>query len=656
MQPDSGDTTNALLVQLIQVTVHGSSAIPDISNLSSTTRYPSSTAWAQTLAYIALALSILAAFGAVVGKQCLYSFEAARKRGGSLEESGTRRQTNLDGLQYLRLRTCLLAFLMFLQVALLFFSVSLCLKTWTDPLSTFVVTVCTAAFVVLFYAGSIFLLAWWQDNPVPISRTELVRAISEKFCRAITSTSSPTPNKSSPIPDKSTPIRWILETSTNQGAVEAAVAMVHLTQWLPNLDVSAAFERLRDNFEANYDKEELYVKFGKAMAHFCIQPVKIDKALVDKLFRHDNFPLIRSRFIRDAFTACYDAYCHLNKTPPLEEDMRRKHRASARTALRTMVVHGLDFHLSLPDNETLIWNGNLCWSDSDGRKPDCEEFDWLVDYLADEVGYDKADETGDALLALSAIRGLGSPAKQSSYINSLICCMNHRKPSRVRYAALRTVYEVRDELVSITSSSKLPDIDAKLLDKLSAALREVMDPKYDDRINASRDLKYIDIILTMTKNDEWCRRLADNYHLQQCISLVTVDGVQMYDRNAGFHLTVIIGRLYTPSKNKVAFYPCRTQIDPWWKLIKNTWMHTRHYVGNDEYIDGIPALVTATRSRIFSGERPADVTRKVQEALHDLQNPDRQATFVQSGVAQAAIDAAIHSVQGLYNYLHGMVE
>ncbi|KAG1840696.1 hypothetical protein DFJ58DRAFT_666957, partial [Suillus subalutaceus] len=69
MQPDSGDTTNALLVQLIQVTVHGSSAVPDISNLSSTTLYPSSTAWAQTLAYIALALSILAAFGAVVGKQ-----------------------------------------------------------------------------------------------------------------------------------------------------------------------------------------------------------------------------------------------------------------------------------------------------------------------------------------------------------------------------------------------------------------------------------------------------------------------------------------------------------------------------------------------------------------------------------------------------------
>ncbi|KAG2107583.1 hypothetical protein BD769DRAFT_131158 [Suillus cothurnatus] len=272
MQPDTGDTTNALLVQLIQVTVHGSSAVQDINHLSSITPYPSSTAWAQTLAYIGLALSISAAFGAVVGKQCLYSFEAARNRGGSLEESGTRRQMNLDGLKHLRLRTCLQAFLMFLQVALLFFSVSLCLKTWTDPFSTFVVMVCSAAVIVLFYAGSIVLLAWWQGNPVPISKAELVQAIDKNFRRAITSTSTPTSSKLSPIPNKSSPICWIIETSTNQEAVQAAVAMVHLTQWSPNLDVSTAFERLREYFEACCDREELYVKFGKAMAHLCIQP------------------------------------------------------------------------------------------------------------------------------------------------------------------------------------------------------------------------------------------------------------------------------------------------------------------------------------------------------------------------------------------------
>ncbi|KAG1838916.1 hypothetical protein DFJ58DRAFT_622235, partial [Suillus subalutaceus] len=69
MQPDPGETTNALLVQLIQITVNGPNSAPDISDLSSSTQYSSSNVWVQTLAYASLAFSVLAAFGAVMGKQ-----------------------------------------------------------------------------------------------------------------------------------------------------------------------------------------------------------------------------------------------------------------------------------------------------------------------------------------------------------------------------------------------------------------------------------------------------------------------------------------------------------------------------------------------------------------------------------------------------------
>ncbi|KAG1727874.1 hypothetical protein EDB19DRAFT_1642767 [Suillus lakei] len=69
MQPHPGDTTNVLLLHMIQITVNGPNSVPDISNLSSSTGYPSSTIWMQTLAYASLAFSVLAAFGAVVGKQ-----------------------------------------------------------------------------------------------------------------------------------------------------------------------------------------------------------------------------------------------------------------------------------------------------------------------------------------------------------------------------------------------------------------------------------------------------------------------------------------------------------------------------------------------------------------------------------------------------------
>jgi hypothetical protein len=190
----------------------------------------------------------------------------------------------------------------------------------------------------------------------------------------------------------------------------------------------------------------------------------------------------------------------------------------------------------------------------------------------------------------------------------------------------------------------LEDIKAELLKKLPAALFNALHPDHHGGPAASRDLKYIHIIFAMTKNDDWCLRLADEHHLQRCLSLVTVDGVQMYDRDVGFYLTVIIGRLYTVSKkNDIAFDSLPSQNHPWWTLVKNTWMHARYNVGNDEYIDGIPTLVTVTRHSIFSGGRPADVTRKVQEALDDLQNPDRQSKIAESDVAQDAVEAAISS-------------
>ncbi|KAG2357895.1 hypothetical protein BDR07DRAFT_1244679, partial [Suillus spraguei] len=69
MQPNTGDTTNALILQLIKIAVNGANSVPDISALSSSTGVPSSTVWMQTLAYASLAFSVLAAFGAVLGKQ-----------------------------------------------------------------------------------------------------------------------------------------------------------------------------------------------------------------------------------------------------------------------------------------------------------------------------------------------------------------------------------------------------------------------------------------------------------------------------------------------------------------------------------------------------------------------------------------------------------
>ncbi|KAG1745221.1 hypothetical protein EDB19DRAFT_1906344 [Suillus lakei] len=361
MQPNPGDTTNALLVQLIEITVNGPNSAPDISNLSSSTRYPSSTIWMQMLACYPRVQRL--------GR-------AARGR-GSLEERGIQRQMKLDGLEYFHLQTDLQAFLVLHQISLLLFSLSL-------------------TFGVLIYAAAIFVSVLRPHSPFQTPGSELVGIICKKF---LSVRPTLTPN----IFGKSFAIRWILETSTNPEVVEAAAAMVPFVQWSPKLDASASYARLLDNF--TLCRPELYVKYRKAMAHLCIQSET------------------QTRFIHDVFMAGRAAYDQLKNTQ--QDDARRKHQADACTAIGTMLVHGRSDRLSRPDDEDLIWHSDLQWRDGDRHAPGCEEFDWLVDYLADEIEHVHVtdDETeGDALLALSANQEhqLGNEEHETHNIHCLV--------------------------------------------------------------------------------------------------------------------------------------------------------------------------------------------------------------------------------------------
>ncbi|KAG1737765.1 hypothetical protein EDB19DRAFT_1909538 [Suillus lakei] len=438
--------------------------------------------------------------------------------------------------------------------------------------------------------------------------------------------------------------------------------MVPFVQWSPNLDVSAAFARLRDNFVACRDTE-LYVKYGKAMAHLCIQSVKINsELLVSKYPWHDEFRETRSRFIRDAFMTGRVAYNQLKNTK--QDDAQRKHKADVRTALRTMVVHSRSDHLSRPDDENLIWHGDLHWRDSDGHVPGCEEFDWLVDYLTGETERDIDDDTkGDALFALSAMRGLGSSAKRPSYIRSLIRCMGPTRPSRVRHAALRAVSEARRELASITSASMPQGVDAQLLNELSRALFTVVHPSDDQTIHDTgpdtsfhnvRDSFYIRLIFALAKNDEWYQRLTRHDHLDRCISLVDrVCQMQMWA--TGFYLIVIVGRIKSSGKD-LPFSPAQ---EKWRLLVINSW-DIVPYTWMEEHLDEIPALVTSTRLNLTASDDgiPSqwfiDVAAKVHHALFRFQ--EKRSTYLDNGVAQAAVDAAISSAQGLDAELSRVVE
>ncbi|OJA20144.1 hypothetical protein AZE42_13060, partial [Rhizopogon vesiculosus] len=350
----------------------------------------------------------------------------------------------------------------------------------------------------------------------------------------------------------------------------------------------------------------------------------------------------------------------------VEQDARAKNEADARSALRTILVHGRSNRLLPPDNELLIWNGDFRWRDNDGNTPSSEEFDWLIDYLVEKVDEETDAETeGDALLALSAMYGLGSSAKRPSYVMALTRCMAPTRFPRVRYAALRVVSEAREELASKTNSDSASlDVDETLLDGLSHALLTVVCPNHDQTTQDSTsdaysagmaNCHYLRLIFTLQKNDEWCERLARSGHLRWCISSSLYDNVlaspKFVDKT---YLAGILLRI-DPSSNDIS--PDSAQ-EKWWTLLQRAWGTPYLYspkfrVEQEQSIEALRALVTMTRQNLPDPNNTVASAQlaKLATYVHSaLQNLKEEQTFLRPQ-ADARLDDAVLAVQGLYDDL-----
>ncbi|KAG1744827.1 hypothetical protein EDB19DRAFT_1826961 [Suillus lakei] len=173
-----------------------------------------------------------------------------------------------------------------------------------------------------------------------------------------------------------------------------------------------------------------------------------------------------------------------------------------------------------------------------------------------------------------------------------------------------------------------PGIDTKLMDELSCALLTAMTSGPDVSFHHDRQIYYLHLIFSLTRNNRWCQHLIHDGHLERCISLADeVCRRQVW--YIGCHLPAIFSHII-PSGNDILFSPAQDS--------------------NGNYIDAVPALVTATRLNLPSPDNGAPrewlagLTEEVHGALAKLQ--ERQATFVNDG-AQAAVDTAISSVQDL---------
>ena len=149
---------------------NGTSA-PQSFTLPPQAGYSSSAVWSQSLAYASLLLSLLAAFGAILGKQWLGYYKSNRHGHGSLEERGRRRQQKMEALKTWYFDAVVQSFPALLQVSLFLFGASLSINMWSKEQTITRVIVSTTAFGVMLYGFSVFASLLSSDCPfqTPVS-------------------------------------------------------------------------------------------------------------------------------------------------------------------------------------------------------------------------------------------------------------------------------------------------------------------------------------------------------------------------------------------------------------------------------------------------------------------------------------------------------
>ena len=176
MNPNPSDTTNVLLTQLIHANGGGSTG-------TDPTVLPKTLVWSQPLAYASLSLSLLAAFGSVLGKQWLAYYKLSRFGHNSLEERGIQRQRKLHGIEAWHLDAVLQSFPVLLQISLLIFAAALSAYVWTQQAATFGIVIGVTGTGIFFYSFIVYVALLSPDCPFQTPVSAIIRVILVQLAR-----------------------------------------------------------------------------------------------------------------------------------------------------------------------------------------------------------------------------------------------------------------------------------------------------------------------------------------------------------------------------------------------------------------------------------------------------------------------------------------
>jgi hypothetical protein len=221
--------------------------------------------------------------------------------------------------------------------------------------------------------------------------------------------------------------------------------------------------------------------------------------------------------------------------------------------------------------------------------------------LRELEGYDMKDALADALLVLSAMKSLGSRAKEAAYLDILVSSMGSEQPARLRYAALRATYEARKTLLAaIENTDDYASLQEKLL-ALSPAILTAISPSKDARVEGScevaldegRDECYLKLLFALIKNPAWCSHLSQDDHANKCINLMA----EAADSNAHafyipgifLRITAVSTSLELPLNDMFSRAKLLPLVPGAWDVFPNVYRP-----GNDDCVEILPALAELT--------------------------------------------------------------
>lgn len=310
LNPDPFRTTNALLGMLLQTA--NSSFVPQFDQPYAPWQGPSTLViWIQSLIYASLCASLLAALGAVLGKQWLSNFKRSVR--GTIDDRGRQRQMKLDGLRTWHFDSVLEFLPSLLQISLLLFGIALSATMWTMSPTIAIIIITSTTLGFTFYLTIILASLMAADCPFQTPGSINLRALGRSVLRYYPSLQKHRQNFSNTclsfalyIPFKiidtlntisqrlrpsvttaqqtdAPCIRWIIESSSDPDIITTAASFVPEVEWPPELEISPLLLQLFDTFIGCFEnthhkqlilvppRRERAIACGKAFLHLFME-------------------------------------------------------------------------------------------------------------------------------------------------------------------------------------------------------------------------------------------------------------------------------------------------------------------------------------------------------------------------------------------------